>query len=293
MMLIVGALAAVGFAALGGFGAWGALNGRFIAKTSPQELGEKLAPFMQVYKPDGEGPFPTVLLFPGCGGVIGVNGPVQIMPDYAKAANKAGFAAIVVDSYGPRDIEFDYAIANICSGRTFRGGERAGDVLAAITYVQTLDYVDGEKIVLAGWSHGGWSIMDLLTFDLSTETPHNISEAPADALDGVIGAYLTYPYSGFPARTSRRGWVVKPPARVVMASADLTAPVADIEAAIARMRESGVEVEDVTYADATHGFDEPDQVEGSRAIYEPERAAKAHEAFTSWLQRRLAAHNAG
>jgi len=51
-----------------------------------QTLSAKLEPGYQVHTPSGDGPFPVVLLFHGCGGLVGEHGEKEIMGDYAAAA---------------------------------------------------------------------------------------------------------------------------------------------------------------------------------------------------------------
>src|SRR5215813_10780201 len=57
----------------------------------------------QLYKPDGDGPFPTVIALHGCGGLAGRSEPV--LPryrDWAEQLLKEGKAVLLPDSYGSR-----------------------------------------------------------------------------------------------------------------------------------------------------------------------------------------------
>ena len=59
----------------------------------------------QLYKPDGDGPFPTVIALHGCGGLGGHSEPV--LPryrDWAEQLLKAGNAVLLPDSYGSREL---------------------------------------------------------------------------------------------------------------------------------------------------------------------------------------------
>ena len=59
----------------------------------------------QLYKPDGDGPFPTVIALHGCGGFGGHSEPV--LPryrDWAEQLLKAGNAVLLPDSYGSREL---------------------------------------------------------------------------------------------------------------------------------------------------------------------------------------------
>ena len=114
--------------------------------------------------------------------------------------NARGWAAIIVDSHGPRGF-LDYEVWRlICAGQLFMGSERAGDVLVSIYDARRMPFVDPERMVLIGASHGGWAIMELLAFEAARRLPFNLAAlpagAPADPLAGVVGTILLYPYCG-------------------------------------------------------------------------------------------------
>ena len=110
----------------------------------------KLAPAVTVDGPDDDRPRPTALLFHGCGGLRGH------LPMYGAAAKTTGWRAVIVDSYAPRGWSRQFAMATVCTGLMLRGHERAGDILATLHGVSRRPDVDASKLVLAGWSHGGW-----------------------------------------------------------------------------------------------------------------------------------------
>lgn len=245
---------------------------------------DTLKPGIQVLEPEGDGPFPAVLLFHGCGGLVGENGEKPIIKEYAQTTVSAGFAAVIVDSFGPRDIDFDKAHSRVCKALMLRGSRRAGDILAAIQYVKTFENIEAEKLVLAGWSHGGWSIMDLMTMDLETEWPNGIKKPGANALDGVVGIYLTYPFCGPFSRTKKVGWAHTIPTQIVVAENDTLRGADECPVAFDKMRESGVPVTVETFEGVTHAFDEDDHVAKSTFVYDPEASARAHKRFNDYLK---------
>ena len=127
---------------------------------------DMLAPHVEAYGPPDEEPRPAVILFHGC---AGVRPHIDI---YARAAARDGFRAFVVDSYAARGWAQAYATTLVCAGAMFWGRERAGDVLAASWGLGQLPGVDAGRIALAGWSHGAWSIMDLMTMPLERPGRH-------------------------------------------------------------------------------------------------------------------------
>jgi len=148
----------------------------------------KLRPHVQVYGPAGRRP--TALLFHGCGG-LGTHLAV-----YARAAEAVGVRTVVVDSFAPRGWPRAFGKAFVCTGTVFRGAERAGDVLAsAWGAVAELD-ADPHGLFLAGWSHGGWSIMDLMTMPLARPGEAGLADPDGALLGGLAGLWLTYPYCG-------------------------------------------------------------------------------------------------
>src|SRR3982074_894733 len=59
----------------------------------------------QLYKPDGDGPFPVVIALHGCGGLAGPSEPVQPRyRDWAEQCLKPGHAVLLPDSYGSREL---------------------------------------------------------------------------------------------------------------------------------------------------------------------------------------------
>ena len=192
------ALAAAGVAAVAALAVGGNVLSRYrgwtVERLEPDALSALLAPAYRVMKPDGTGPFPTALLFSGC------DGPRDNVLRWAERLNREGWAAVVVDSHGPRGLVDHEVWRLVCAGQVLLGSERAGDVLIAIDDVRRMPFADKGRIALVGASHGGWAIMDLLAMDPPERLPYNLArlraDAPADPLAGVVGAILLYPYCG-------------------------------------------------------------------------------------------------
>lgn len=226
-----------------------------------------------VVAPDDDRPRPAVLLFHGCGGLR------DHLPRYAEAAKAAGWRAFIVDSYGPRGWSREMALLTVCTGLRLRGDERAGDVLAALDGVSRRRDVDPSRIALAGWSHGGWGIMEAMSADRRDGTL-GLSDPGAVSLGGVIAAYLAYPYIGAGALNRMRPWKHCPRTLAVISRADHLTTVRNAERVHAMVRDCGAHVE-TWIADGTHAFDEPGASRPMR--YHPELADEAVRRFAALL----------
>ena len=193
-----------------------------------------------------------LILLHGCGGVQ------SHLDDYATRAVAAGWRAAIVDSYGPRGWSRAFGLTLVCSGMTFWGAERAGDILAALHGLSARPDVDAGRIALAGWSHGGWSIMDLMTMPLLKDEEARVAGADPALLDGVKGLFLVYPYVGFGSRSRHRKWVRSPAVTGIIAARDHLGKPDLHEAAYDSARAAGCAIQTVTL-DATHAFDQPDE----------------------------------
>jgi dienelactone hydrolase len=208
-----------------------------------------LEPHLTVYGPNDSTPRPTVLLFHACNGVR------DHIHTYAQRAADAGFRAFVVDSFTPRGWDHTAAVSLVCSGLALHGYERSGDVLAAAWGIAQRPDVDAGKLVLAGWSHGAWSIMDLMTEKLTRSGEARLEDPDPAVMGGVRGVFLVYPYINFPARSNTHGWQYTPKTYAVLARNDfLTAHSHSINV-FNRLKGEGLPVETLEF-NATHCFDE-------------------------------------
>ena len=223
--------------------ALGYVRGWYIKKYEPQELASFLAPFFQVNRPKGNGPFPTVVAFHGCGGVdLGTL-------DWMSYLNSHGYVTVIVDSSKPRGLSRD----QVCSGRRFWGSERAGDVLVASIEISKLPFVDENRLVLIGWSHGAWAIMDLLAMNPPIELPTNLHDSVAHVPIGVKGIVLLYPFCGFPAKAREGQFETDIPVLMLLAEKDPMATECLKFASIPGKR--GDSVITHIYPEANHAFD--------------------------------------
>lgn len=234
----------------------------------------KLEPHIQIVGPDDDWRRPTVLLFHGCGGLR------AHLPRYAEAAKAAGWRAVIVDSYAPRGWSRAFTLTAVCTGLALRGYERAGDVLAAIHGISRRSDVDASQLVLGGWSHGGWSIMEMMS---ETPAPRRMGVADPGVVDlsGVKAVWLAYSYIGAWAFNRMKPWRLHPRVFALTAGRDHLTTVRNAERVNAMIRAGGAEVESWV-VDGTHAFDEPTNNGPMR--HHPELAEEALRRFTAFLK---------
>ncbi|GAB3479947.1 dienelactone hydrolase family protein [Polaromonas eurypsychrophila] len=96
------------------------------------------------FKPRGTGPFPVVVLGHTCGGVKEPH-----LKERARELLDAGFAVMILDSFGPRGLPQCRGQTVITSNGTVRDAYQALDALA------TVADVDKSRIYFSGYSWGG------------------------------------------------------------------------------------------------------------------------------------------
>ncbi len=223
-----------------------------ISKTSLEGRIKLIEGAVELRLPEGgAAPYPVVLQFHGCAGV-----DVPFHHQWADVANSAGYAAMVVDSTGPRGFSRQAALDIVCQGKALLGQERAGDVLAAIHIAEADPRLDAKRIILAGWSHGGWTVMDYLTMDFKRHWPaglkHEAKQPPA--INGVI---LFYPYCGSGALSRFRPWRSQPDVLALIAGSDTIVDAAQCISYFEGKKRAGDPVDMMIYPDAEHVFDDP------------------------------------
>ena len=207
-----------------------------------------LEPMIEIYGPDDDVPRPTMIMFHGCGGV----GPHNTL--YAEAATATGIRIFLVDSFGARGWGRTFAVSMICTGMALQGYERSGDVLAAVWGIRQRKDVDATNLMLFGESHGGWSIMDLMTEKLTRPGEARLENPDPKWLDGVRALFFIYPYINFPARTNFNAWHYRPRVFTVAAELDHLTPYAHTIKTMERLNAEGVPTQTLSLK-ATHAFD--------------------------------------
>lgn len=253
----------------------------YAAATPSQSLAARetlLKPDMRFYPPaDGQPPYPTVIQFHGCGGMN-----LRHQEQWAHAANGAGYMAVIVDSFTPRHISHDRALATVCKGKALIGQERAGDVLAALDMVRQRDDVDAKKIVLAGWSHGSWSVMDYLALTDAHGALAGL-KGPAPKEPAIAGVILFYPHCGIGAWTHLIGWRSSPPTLGLFAEEDTVVDRKACPALFARLAAAHKGISTHLYPGVDHAFDNPYVAVPSQSAFNAPARDDALERYDAFL----------
>lgn len=191
----------------------------------------------ELYRPKGGGPFPAVVMLHGCSGMRTAKGGLNpTYHDWALRLNDAGFAALLVDSFGPRGEK------EICTQRSRRirpDVERVEDAHAARRWLrEQKDMLPGD-IHVFGWSNGGMTVLHAV--------------APMEG-DGFRSAVAFYPGCG---GLLKRGYRPNAPLLIQAGGDDDWTPARHCVALAARAREAGATVEIDVYPGAHHAFDRP------------------------------------
>jgi dienelactone hydrolase len=116
---------------------------RFQAPEHPVELAGEM------YRPDGGGPFPALVLLHGCGGIDARD------RRWAEMLAEWGYLTLLVDSFTARGHK------NVCDQpiKVDPQYARLPDAYAAQSYLAAQPFVDRTRIGVMGWSHGATTIL--------------------------------------------------------------------------------------------------------------------------------------
>ena len=111
----------------------------------------------QLYKPEGQGPFPVVIALHGCGGLAGRSEPVQPRyRDWAEQLIRDGHAVLLPDSYGSRELG-PQCRAN--EHKVHARRERVEDIMASRQWLVEQPWTARNRISLLGWANGASALL--------------------------------------------------------------------------------------------------------------------------------------
>lgn len=216
-----------------------------------------------LFRPEGDGPFPSVVGLHGCGGIVNRSG--KVVPRFADWGDRlvaAGISVLFPDSFTPRGVTGQCRVRE----RKVRSSrERVADANAARRWLQNQSWVMKDKVSLAGWSNGAiatlWAVRPRVA-----------------ARDG--GADFRSAVAFYPGcrRLREAAWSARIPTMILIGRADDWTTASACEQMVAGARNRTARTTLVVYPGAYHEFDRPDFPvrELSGLAYTADGSGRAH-----------------
>jgi len=207
--------------------------------TGPKDLNQELTREdlrLEIRKPRGQGPFPTVVIMHGCSGLT--PGTRLGIEAHARHLNTHGYIAVILDS---ADVT-GKAVCDSFEALEFARYYRAKEAIVTFEYLKNQPGVDRQNIFLLGRSNGGSAAL----IAGKEHFTHKYKQGD-DVFKGVV-AY--YPWCGMGLN-----YLILP-ALVLVGRNDDWISADECVQYSARGRQMGV-VEIEVYENAYHGFDTP------------------------------------
>ena len=220
-----------------------AVAGAVHAAPAPQQVEipfGKLTLHAQLYRPDGNGPFPTVIALHGCGGLSGQNGAV--LPryrDWSEQLLKSGYAVLWPDSFGSRGTGPQCREKD---RRLLARRERVADIAAAHKWLLEQSWAARGRISLIGWAHGASAVLWAVRPQLAAR-----GREP-----DYRSAIAFYPEC---RTSSRTGWSARVPTLLLIGASDDVASPPQCRQMVDGARGRSALTRIVVYPSAPHDFD--------------------------------------
>ena len=104
----------------------------------------------------------------------GCAGPIERDWGWIGKLKRWGFVSLMVNSFGPR------GKSNICAPGQWhivQAYRRAKDAHGAKLYLESLAFVDRNRIAVMGWSHGGESTLEVVEINEPSSSPFHAAIA--------------------------------------------------------------------------------------------------------------------
>ncbi len=213
------------------------------ARTEPVTFsGSDVTLHGELFRPQGDGPFPAVVALHGCGGLYGRKGGLSPRhADWAARLADAGFIVLFPDSFGSRDADSQ---CNTDDRVARASRERPDDAIAAALYLKSRSDVKPGAVNLLGWSNGGSTVLYTLRNLARDRTAQPFAKAVAF-------------YPGCRAPLQRGNWHSGIPLLVLIGEANDWTPAEPCRTLVSQADAAGEPVSIVVYPDAYHDFDHP------------------------------------
>lgn len=239
----------------------------------------------RLYRPEGQGPFPAIVMLHGCSGLWGRSGePTAGFAFWAEHFRDRGYVALLLDSFGPRG---EKEICTQEKRRVSPATDRPRDAYAALAWLGARPDVDSGRIDLMGWSNGGSAVLNAVKAGAA---------GGPESGPRFRAAVAFYPGCADLAKAPFRPTV---PLLIQSGGADDWTPARHCEALAAAAPAGTVEID--VYSGAHHSFDRPGLRQrerpevrnpsrpggrGATVGTHPEAREKAIARTTAWLEAR-------
>jgi dienelactone hydrolase len=200
---------------------------------------------------------PAVVALHGCGGMYStlperrdrLTERHQAMADLLVAE---GYAVLFPDSFNPRGRR------EICSlklgDQQITQANRRLDVLAALEYLRTRPDVDGSRVALLGWSHGGSAVLATMNRRHPAVAQFLAAQSPADLFYRTAIAFYPACYESV---YTRFGYAPASSVSIFIGASDDWTPANRCVLLGEKMAEFNEPLQVRTYPGTYHGFDTP------------------------------------
>jgi len=227
----------------------------------PPPQGTPLVGYLS--RPQGDGPFPAVVVMHGCGGLSS-----RLRTGWAERLVSWGYVALVVDSFMTRNIK------NTCASYL---PDRVYDAYGALDFLAKQSFVDAKRVALMGFSAGGIATLE------ATKV-----EGDEQLMDRKFKAAIGY----YPLCWADQGDATVP-TLIMNGELDDWSPAERCRQRVAHMSGRGAPVDLEIYPGAYHDFDVLSARDGQRYFghwlqYNEAAAESSISSVQSFLQKYLA-----
>ncbi|MGR9075370.1 dienelactone hydrolase family protein [Rhizobium leguminosarum] len=210
-------------------------------------------------RPEGDGPFPAVVLLHGCEGMR-----LSVKDLWPKRLVSWGYVVLVVDSFTTRNIK------DTCQGSL---PDRLFDAYGALNFLSKQSFVDARRVALMGFSTGGTATLE------GTKIEGN-----EQLMDHKFKAAVAY----YPLCAASQGDATVP-TLILSGERDNWSPADRCQKRLARLSDNGPPIELNVYKGTYHDFDAPEFKVGRRVFghiekYNPDAAGKSIRSVRTFLQ---------
>ena len=214
--------------------------------------------------PEGEGPFPALVIMHDCSGL----GPRSsgAPARWARELVGQGYVVLIPDSFAPRGFPDGVCFIPGSQTASVNGYARAADAYGALAALRALPVVDGKRVGIMGNSHGGWTVLAAMATQPAGDSA--LADAQRNGFSAALALYpsCTARYGGW-STVRQKGSTFGPavnffgtyqpvaPVLILTGEKDDWTPAEPCRRLAESSRAAGYPVEIKIYPGAHHSFD--------------------------------------